>query len=360
MENQTLTTLSGQDLQSFLALSDQAVEEISERFAREQGELYGRFGDAGQQACRQDIRFTIDFLRPAIEFGLTQAFVDYIGWLKNVLATRQIPADHVSLMLSWLADFYQDNLSSVAEETVRRVLETARDAPERQDAQVHSIASHCPPAWEGMEQLKDLLVDGQEAKAMALLQRAMEAGGSLIDIELHLLQPALYQIGAEWQQNLISVAQEHLATATATSLMAQLAMTAEFAAANGRRVLLACVANNHHAVGLRIVGDAFEASGWDVRYLGPDVPIAALVAETRRYTPDLIALSVSMPYQLNDVRQTMAVLHENLGDSMPALMIGGLAINGFPFVAQQLGTGLTAADAASAVELANEAYARLN
>ncbi len=358
MDTSTLNTLSGSDLQSFLALAEPAVDQISTRFSREQGELYGRFGKAGEQACRQDIRFTIDFLRPAVEFGLTQAFIDYIGWLKNVLATRQIPADHVSLMLTWLADFYQSELAPAAAETVRHVLEIARDAPEREDAQIQSISSHCPAAWDGAQQLKELLLDGRETEARALLQNALQSGSSLIDIELHLLQPALYQIGVEWQQNLISVAQEHLATATATSLMAQLAMTVEYAASNGRRVLLACVAGNQHAVGLRIVGDAFEASGWDVRYLGTDVPTAALLAEARRYAPDLIALSVSMPYQLDSVRSAMTALRESLGDSMPAVMIGGLAINGFPSVTRELGTSLTAANAASAVDLANQAYDR--
>ncbi len=358
MDTSTLNKLSGSDLQSFLALVEPAVDQISARFSREQGALYSRFGKAGEQACRQDIRFTIDFLRPAVEFGLAQAFVDYIGWLKNVLATRQIPADHVSLMLTWLADFYQRELAPAAAETVRHVLENARDAPQREDAQIQSISDHCPAAWDGAQQLKELLLDGRQTEARALLQDALQSGSSLIDIELHLLQPALYQIGVEWQQNLISVGQEHLATATATSLMAQLAMTVEYAASNGRRVLLACVAGNQHAVGLRIVGDAFEASGWDVRYLGTDVPTAALLAEARRYTPDLIALSVSMPYQLDSVRTAMTALRESLGDSMPAVMIGGLAINGFPSVTQELGTSLTAANAASAVDLANQAYER--
>ena len=54
-----------------------------------------------------------------------------------------------------------------------------------------------------------------------------------------------------------------------------------------RRVLLACVAGNHHAVGLRMVADAFQLAGWDVQYLGANVPTAALVRQAAEWNPTL-------------------------------------------------------------------------
>ena len=62
------------------------------------------------------------------------------------------------------------------------------------------------------ERYVDALVDGDPAQAAALLLNAATADG--IDVRtlyLHVLQPALYEIGRRWEQAEISIAQEHLA-----------------------------------------------------------------------------------------------------------------------------------------------------
>ena len=99
--------------------------------------------------------------------------------------------------------------------------------------------------------------------------------------------PSLYRIGEKWQANKVSVAQEHIASA-----IVQLAMTAGLLRSQpppmvGKRVLLACVAANNHAIGLRMVSDAFQLAGWEVQYLGADVPTSALVGQVVEWKPDL-------------------------------------------------------------------------
>ena len=111
-----------------------------------------------------------------------------------------------------------------------------------------------------------------------------------------------------WQDNRISVAQEHLATAMVNSLLAR-----EFAAEkpeppNDRSVVLAGVEGNQHAVGLRIVADALELAGWDVRYLGADTPTRSLVQLVRDERPNLVGLSASMPHHLRSAREAIACL----------------------------------------------------
>src|SRR6185369_10991856 len=101
--------------------------------------------------------------------------------------------------------------------------------------------------------------------------------------------------------------------------MAQLAMTVSLlrarstSAPSGRRVLLACVAGNHHALGLRMVADAFLLGGWDVQYLGADVPTSAIVGHAEERPADLVGLSLSFTHQLRAARHTITRLTERLG-----------------------------------------------
>jgi methanogenic corrinoid protein MtbC1 len=116
------------------------------------------------------------------------------------------------------------------------------------------------------------------------------------------IQPALYNIGQKWQDNQVTVAQEHLATAISQSVMTYGLLKSEVPPANGRRTVLACVEGNQHAVGLQMVADAFQLAGWDVHYLGANVPTGALLQHVVNCRPDLLGLSVSFAQQLRVVR----------------------------------------------------------
>ena len=135
-------------------------------------------------------------------------------------------------------------------------------------------------------------------------------------------------------------------------LLAREFATAEPAPPNDRSVVLTGVEGNQHAVGLRIVADAFELAGWDVRYLGANTPTRSLVRLVRDERPNLVGLSASMPHHLQSAREAIACLRAELDEPRPAVLLGGLAINQFSPLATMLGADATGPDARSAVEAA--------
>ena len=48
-------------------------------------------------------------------------------------------------------------------------------------------------------------------------------------------------------------------------------------------------------MGSRMVAALFENDGWDSTYLGAAVPVDAMLQSIGEQTPDLVALSVTMP-----------------------------------------------------------------
>ena len=206
----------------------------------------------------------------------------------------------------------------------------------------------CPVPWEEADAFCDAVLSGNRHEASALFAKALDREQSLSRAAVHVIQPALYAVGRRWQANGVSVAQEHLATALAQTVMTQGFGRFDVAPDNGRRALFACMAGNHHTVGLRMVADAFEFDGWTSHYLGANVPLDALVAQIKELRPHLVGLSASLPYHLRGLRETISTLRATFTDDCPYLVVGGLVFNQFPQLAESLGAELLGTDACAA------------
>jgi methanogenic corrinoid protein MtbC1 len=212
--------------------------------------------------------------------------------------------------------------------------------------------NNLPEASAECLEFESALLAGDRKAAAAVVSARLARGHSLVDTELQVIQPALYGIGRKWEQNLVSVAQEHLATAIAQSVMIQELARSEPSEANGKKVVLACVAGNHHDVGLQMVADAFQLSGWEVNYLGADVPTPSLVQYIGSWKPDLVGLSISFAQQLPAARDIVSRMVEEFGDQRPPVIVGGLALNTFEGLAEPIGADGWGHDAAGAVATA--------
>src|SRR4051794_10664616 len=112
------------------------------------------------------------------------------------------------------------------------------------------------------------------------------------------VEAAQHRIGDLWQENRITVAQEHVATAISQLVLAYLYPQLPRQPANGKQVMVACVEDELHDMGARVAADFFEMAGFDVRFLGASVPHDTLVASVRESPPDLLVLSAAMTFHL--------------------------------------------------------------
>ena len=178
--------------------------------------------------------------------------------------------------------------------------------------------------------LVDALVDGRIAEAETLVEHWIGQGASYEDIAVRGFQEAMFQIGELWEQGRVSVAQEHLATAICHRLLVRAFDAETFAPLRQQRAVFACVAGNRHSLGLRIVSDTFAIAGWDVSYLGADLPTEDLIEQTERLRPDLIGLSVALPEHVITAYQAAARVREQLGAAAPRVLVGGHGVYALP------------------------------
>lgn len=341
--------LDAAGLTQFNALRPAAIDAVTARFFSVHGSLYERFGQRGRDACREDLGYHLEFLRPVLEFGMVQPMVDYLRWLSGVLATRDVPLQHLPQSLDWLGEFFAASQEAPSGPAVATALSEVKARFLEAGKPSEAFPAKMPERWPECDAFEAALLGGHRRAAAALFEQSLARGHSLVDTEMHLVQPALYGIGLKWQNNEVSVAQEHLSTAIAQSLMTQGLLKAELPPPNGRRVLLACVEGNTHALGLQMVSDAFQLGGWDVQFLGASVPTGAVTQQVNRFQPHLLGLSVSFAHQLRTVKEVIARLAQSQGAMRPAIIIGGLAINQFDRLAGQLGADAWSPDARSAV-----------
>jgi methanogenic corrinoid protein MtbC1 len=192
--------------------------------------------------------------------------------------------------------------------------------------------------------------------ARGIVDGALAGGMPAASIYLEVLQPTLYEIGRLWSRAEITVAQEHLATAAAQSSMARLA---ERLRDRPRRVapgtaLVACVSDELHALGGRMVADFLEADGWRVVYLGALTPGRELAALAAEHGAQVVALSAALADRVPTVAAMCAELR--MLDPPPYVLVGGQAFAGSRERALRTGADAFAADAADAVRALRERF----
>ncbi|HEX5659721.1 MAG TPA: cobalamin-dependent protein [Polyangiales bacterium] len=188
--------------------------------------------------------------------------------------------------------------------------------------------------------------DATEALRLAM-EQGVSAGVSPAELELRMILPAQREVGRLWQENRITVAQEHLATSISQLVMSHLYTRLPRPVPNGRRVLVACVEGELHDLGARMGADFLEMAGFDVRFLGADVANDALVASVRADPPDLLGLSATMPFHWPALERAVAEVR-TVAPLLP-IIVGGAFVDQTPRLSERLGVQACGTDAEALV-----------
>ena len=108
-----------------------------------------------------------------------------------------------------------------------------------------------------------------------------------------LLQKALVEVGQGWYEGEVSVQQEHFTSALAMRRLDSL-LAATPAPTRPGRILVGCPPGEIHTFSPLLVSFLLRRRGWDVLYLGADVPTNRLQATIERTKPDLVVFSAQL------------------------------------------------------------------
>jgi methanogenic corrinoid protein MtbC1 len=142
---------------------------------------------------------------------------------------------------------------------------------------------------------------------------------------LDVLRGGVAHIGEQWYAGHASVQQEHFATALATRRVEALLFAAPAPTRSGR-IVTACPPEEEHSFGLLLLTYLLRRQGWDMLYLGANVPTERMQIVTRTARPSLV---ISAALQLHTAA-TLLEMARFLQQEAVGLAFGGRIFNRLP------------------------------
>lgn len=140
------------------------------------------------------------------------------------------------------------------------------------------------------------------------------------------LTSAMQYIGKLWEENKISVADEHLATTTCDFVLSRYAYTKKLSKApsNGRRALFLCIDQEQHYLGLKMISLLFQEYGWETKLLGANLPLEYAIDTTKKWQPSVVGISIAILYHAEKLKEYVTEI-ESLSTQTEVLVGGRLA-----------------------------------
>lgn len=145
---------------------------------------------------------------------------------------------------------------------------------------------------------------------------------------------AIKQIGHGWETGSISVGQEHLATTVFRRVLDWIFQTL-VVRDPAARLVLATPPTQLHELGALLAAAAAAIEGWDVAYLGADLPVSEILGAASQTKARAVALSLVPPTHRSLVRELIEI-RRGLPSEVP-LFVGGAAVDQQPEVFASVG-----------------------
>lgn len=159
-------------------------------------------------------------------------------------------------------------------------------------------------------------LDGHLHRAAMALNAAELVDGVVI--------PLLNQIGLLWETGEVGPASEHVATAVLRRFFDFLLDVLGRSGGGGPVMIVGTPAGQRHEFGAFLAAVVAAAEGWEVVFLGPDLPAGEIAEATRRKGGLIVALSAIHPIGDRGLSEELMALREQLPADVE-ILVGGPA-----------------------------------
>jgi methanogenic corrinoid protein MtbC1 len=336
-----------------LSTKQQVAESVTEEFFVRHPDWLMRYGERGRRLGIEDAAYHQSYLACAIEAGSTAPFADYARWTVSMLGARKIAAHFVIENLEQIGQSMQGLLSAAENTLVSDYIRAGRDA---------CVGPPPSPLVEAGEEVRTGMVlqrnvylqaaiKGDRRAATHIALDALQGVADIVDLYVDLFQATQYEVGRLWQENRITVAEEHMATAITQYVMAQIYSRFDGRDRDRGRLVITGVEGELHQVGANMVADVFEARGWNVRFLGTNVPQEGVLQAIEEHKADVVGISATMLLSIPKVVRLVEGLRHRFQAECPRILLGGRAFVSSPALVQELRAEGAATDLRSALAL---------
>jgi excisionase family DNA binding protein len=207
-----------------------------------------------------------------------------------------------------------------------------------------------------VERLQQRMLAGDSPGSWQVVEAAMASGVEPQDVYVELLGPALHRIGDAWRRGDIGIADEHLASSVATSIIGRMGPRFRRRGRHRGTVLVAMPVGERHGLGVTMLSDILAQEGFEALNLGPDTPPASLQAAMAE-RDDLVAVVISVVSTTRVAGAARLVAAARRTDPEVTVVVGGFAVPD-QATAQRLGADGWVSDPRDLAQLIGELSAR--
>ncbi|MCO8128371.1 cobalamin-dependent protein [Acidimicrobiia bacterium EGI L10123] len=165
------------------------------------------------------------------------------------------------------------------------------------------------------------LIEARRRDELAGIVRELTVSEGL-DAAIALLVEVQVDVGARWQSQAWTVADEHAASAIVDHALT-VACAATGSPDDDRRVVVACAEDEWHVLPARMLSEQLRSRGWSTLFLGSSAPARELGRFVAHADPVAVGLSCSMDRNLPGARRSIEACHEA---GVP-VVVGGAAFD---------------------------------
>lgn len=324
---------------------------VTDRFLSKHPDWVERYGDQARIRGEEDAVFHVEFLAGAIVADDVAAFEGYARWTAGMLSARGIAPEFLAENLEEVRDaagaYVDPNGRETLDRLVRAGIAATHGALQPAD---HTAPLDGPFPTECSVYLQAVR-SGERRAALNVALETLRAGASVSDVYVNLLQPVQYEIGRLWERNEISVAEEHVATAITQYVLGHLYSLLEIPERTRGNALVTGVKGELHQLGANMVADVLEADGWNVRFLGTQLPHTGILEAVEDHRPRLVGISATVLFNLSAVADLIPDIRRASGPDT-FVVVGGGAFRTSPEAWKNIGADGYAGDLREAVALA--------
>ena len=347
--------------------TEMLAEKIFERQFEYDKNLDNEYGDYRKTKMYRDIKHNLKSLEVAVQYDANKIFEDYALWLVKLLSTRMedLPKERIK---EQMISHYRIIGEVLEEAQVKRDyqqkaqlhLENAIKVTEEADLEKETVKkdSRLESGEKILESLRirflNSLLRTDREGAQKVIDEALENDISLENIYLEIFQKTMIKVGELWHSGTIKVDEEHYITSMIQNIMMQL-WPKIFAKEKIDRTILVCtVGNELHEMGARILCDLMAIRGWDSIYLGAAIPVDNIISAVKKHDPDLVGLSVTMPFYLEQCERAVKKIKTNDSTKDIKISVGGRAFSLAPHLPAKWGADVTATNGIELAEWAEK------
>lgn len=170
------------------------------------------------------------------------------------------------------------------------------------------------------------LINGDKETAIQIAISFIKSSMDLRRFYKDIVLRSLIETGVLWEKGVVDVWKEHFITEITIDIMKLLKTKFVQKNRKDRSILALTPGPEMHSIGLRMVCDIFDVEGWNVIFLGSNVPTESVLSAIKEKKPDVVALSVTLSYHTESARLLIEAIKEVYINDCPLIIIGGSAL----------------------------------